>query len=80
MTPYAIISVVHRATFMRDPSKGFSHFLNEFSSKAYFLIFEVNYPRVPQQFHNYLHPQTENKIGDWFLYQEYTKIRVYESE
>ena len=25
----------------------------------------------------YLHLQTENKIGDWFLYQDYTIIRIY---
>lgn len=50
MIPYDIISIVHRATFLRDPSKGFSQFVNEFASMAYFFIFEVNYPRVPQQF------------------------------
>ena len=58
MTPYDIISIVHKASFPRDPSKGFSYFVNEFASRAYFLIFEVNYPRVPQHFQNYLHPQT----------------------
>ena len=25
----------------------------------------------------YLHPQTENQIGDWFLYQDYSVIRIY---
>ena len=28
----------------------------------------------------YLHPQTENQIGDWFLYQDYTVITIYGSE
>ena len=46
MTPYDIISIVHITSFLRDPSKGFSYFVNEFASRAYFLIFEVNYPRV----------------------------------
>ena len=80
MTPYDIISIVHRASFLRDPSKGFSYFVNEFASRVYFLIFEVNYPRVPQHFQLYLHPHTENWIGDWFMYQNYTVIRVYGSE
>ena len=80
MTPYDIISIVHRASFRRDPSKGCSYFVNEFSSKVYFLIFEVNYPRVPQHFQMYLHPRIENHIGDWFLYQDYTVIRIYGSE
>ena len=80
MTPYDIISIFYRAIFLRDPSKGFSQFVNDFASRAYFFIFEVNYPRVPQQFQNYLHPQTKNQIGDQFLYQDYTIIRVYGSE
>ena len=67
----------HRASFLRDPSKGFSQFSNEFASHIYFFIYEANYPRVPQQFQNYLHPQTENQIGDWFLYLDYALIRVY---
>ena len=57
MTSYDIISIVHRASFLRDPSKGSSYFVNEFSSRVYFLIFEVNYPRFTQQF----------QIGDWRL-------------
>ena len=77
MTQYDIISIVHRASFLRDPSKGFSYFVNEFASRVYFLIFEVNYPRVPQHFQLYLHPHTENQIGDWFLYHDYTIVRVY---
>lgn len=64
MTPYDIISIVHRASFLRDPSKGFSFFVNEFASRIYFLIFEVNYPRVPQHFQMYLYPQTKNQIRD----------------
>jgi hypothetical protein len=77
MTPYDIIFIVHGDSFLRDPSKGFSYFVNEFVSKVYFLIFEVNYIRVPQHFQMYLHPETENHIGHWFLYQDYTVIRIY---
>ena len=50
ITPYGIVSIVHRSAFLRDPSKGFSQFSNEFASRVYFFIFEANYPRVPQQF------------------------------
>ena len=55
ITPYDIVSISHRDAFLRDPSKGFSHFSNEFASRFYFFIYEANYPRVPQQFHKYLH-------------------------
>ena len=80
LTPYEVVSIVHRASFLRDPSKGFSYFVNEFASRVYFLFFEVNYPRVPQHFQVYLHPQAENQIGHWFLYHDYIVIRVYGCE
>ena len=58
INPYDIVSIIHRATFLRDPSQDFSQFSNEFASHVYFFIYEANYPRVPPQFQNYLHPQT----------------------
>ena len=67
ITPYDIISIIHRVAFLRDPSQGFSQFANEFASHVYFFIYEANYPRVPHQFQNDVHPQT-NQIVDWFLY------------
>ena len=42
ITPYDIVSNVHRDDFLRDPSKGFSKFV----SHVYFFIYEANYPRV----------------------------------
>ena len=56
LTPYDIISIIHRDSFLRDPAQGFSQFLNDFSSHVYYFIYESNYPKVPQQFQNYLHP------------------------
>ena len=61
------LSQLFRVSFLRDRSKGFSQFFNEFASMVYFFIFDANYPRVPQQFQNYLHPKMENQIGDWFF-------------
>lgn len=58
LTPYDVISIIHRAFFLRDLTQGFSQFVNEFSSHVYCFIYEANYPRVPQQFQNYRHPQT----------------------
>lgn len=58
LTPYDVILVIRRASFLRDPTRCFSQFVKEFSSHVYYFIYEANYPRVPQQFQNYLHPQT----------------------
>ena len=50
LTPYEVVSIVHIASFLRDPSKGFFYFVNEFASRVYFFIFDVNYPRGSSTF------------------------------
>lgn len=47
LTPYDVISITHRSSFLRDPTQGLSQFVNEFSSRVYYFIYEANYPRVP---------------------------------
>ena len=80
LTPYEVIFIIHRYSFLRDPSQGFSNFVNEFASRVYYFIYEANYPRVPQQFQNYLYPPTKDQIGDLLLFPKYTVLRVYGSE
>ena len=36
LTPYDVISVIHRASLLRDPTHGFSQFVNEFASRVYY--------------------------------------------
>ena len=50
LTPYDVISIIHRSSNLRDQAHGFSKFVNKFTYRVYFLIYEANYPRVPQQF------------------------------
>ena len=38
LTPYDVISIIHRASFFRDPTQGFSPFVNEFASHVYYFI------------------------------------------
>ena len=68
ITPYDVISIIHRSPFLRDQAQGFSKFVNEFDSQVYLLIYESNYPRISQQLQNCLHPSSEDHIGDWFLF------------
>ena len=51
-TPYDVISVIHRSSFLRNQIQCFSEFVNEFSSQVYLLIYEANYPRISQQLQN----------------------------
>ena len=45
-------------------------------SKIYTLIFDQELPRVIEMMRSHLQTGFE-VIGDWFLYDEYTKIRLY---
>ena len=79
-TPYDVISIIHRSSFLRNQTQGFSKFINEFASQVYLLIYESNFPRISQELQNCLHPPTEDCIGDWFLFKDYNVIGVYSSE
>ena len=76
-TPYQITSVVHRSPFMRDVAKNFSCFVNTFAAKVCTLLFKTAWPRVTLELQECLHPPTKDWIGDWFLFENYTVIRVY---
>ena len=68
LTPYDVISTIHRPPFLRDQAQGFCQFINEFASQVYILIYEATYPKISQQLQNYLHPPSKVHIWDWFLF------------
>ena len=76
-TPYQITSVVHINPFMRNVAENFSCFVNTFAAKVCTLLFETTCPRVTLELQECLHPPIEDWIGDWFLFENYTVIRVY---
>ena len=75
-TPYQITFVVHISPFIRNVAENFSCFVNTFAAKIYTLLFETACPRVTLELEECLHPPTEDWIGDWFLFEDYTIIRV----
>ena len=52
-------------------------FVEKFISQVYRLILEEELPRICQELQENLHPVTEQQVGDWILYREYTVIRIY---
>ena len=64
LTPYDVVCIIHRASFLRNPPTGFSKFINEFTSQVYLLIYEQKLPRISQELQDCLHPTTEPHIGD----------------
>ena len=76
-TPYEIISVIHRSSFIKNQAYKFSRFVNSFASQVYLFLFETLCPRVSQELQECLHPPIEDYVGDWFLFEDYTIIIVY---
>lgn len=65
-TPYEIISVIHRSSFIKNEAQNFSKFVNSFTCQVYLLLFETPYPRVSQELQECLHPPIEDYVGDGF--------------
>ena len=72
-TPYDIIYVIHRASFLRNQPTSFFKFVNEFMYEIYAMIHEQRIPRVSSESQTYLHPTVESDIGDWF----YTRATLF---
>ena len=59
---------------------GYSNFLNEFMTIAYTIIHNNPLPRIFPEQRNWLQFSEEESIGDWYLFDDYTEIRVYGAE
>jgi hypothetical protein len=53
----------------------FQDFIDQFMSMAYALFHEEIPSRFSPEFEALLHFSSDTKVGDWFLFQDYTKIR-----
>jgi hypothetical protein len=52
-------------------------FINKIMSTIYRMIFNNGFPRVSEEIKNKLKFNSNDMIGDWFLYRYYTIIKVY---
>ena len=55
----------------------YTKFMNFLMSKVYTAIFSKKLPRVIPEMRTILQPSTEKRIGDWFLFENGTVIRLY---
>lgn len=79
-TPYDIVSIIHKTSFLRNQPTGFSNFVNKFISEFYTLIYEENIPRITSELQECLHPSAQIDIGVWFVYKDYTILIIYGAE
>ena len=60
--------------------KGYAKFINEFMSIAYAITHDNPPPRIFLEQKDWLQFDEEDCIGDWYLFDDYTEIRVYGAE
>ena len=53
-------------------------FVNTIMTEIYKLLFDDVLPRVLEEMKLMLQSSLEDRIGDWFLYKDFTVLRVYE--
>ena len=53
------------------------YFINTIMAKMYKLLFDDVLPRVLEEMKLMLESSSEDRIGDWFLYKDFTILRVY---
>ena len=60
----------------RNSTMTFINFTNKIMASIYKLIFGTALPRITKEMKAYLQNSNE-PVGDWFLYKEYTVLRIY---
>ena len=52
-------------------------FANSIMSEMYKFLFDEVFPRLLEEMKSMMQSSPEDKIGDWFLYKDFTVLRVY---
>ena len=52
-------------------------FANSIMSEMYKMLFDEDLPRVLDEMKCLMQSSPEDQVGDWFLYRDYTVLRIY---
>ena len=52
-------------------------FANSIMSKMYKMLFDEDLPRVLDEMKCLMQSSPKDRVGDWFLYKDYTVLRIY---
>jgi hypothetical protein len=61
----------------KHQNKGFNIFVNKFMSAFYSLLHNTPPPRMFPKFKKILQMRKDTRLGDWYLVEDHTIIRVY---
>lgn len=75
-------SMIHWTSLVRNNTNEFtfSDYIDNFLYRVSFLLNSDAKLRIGPEIKRILHLSEQTKIGDWYLYQDYTNIRVYGCE
>lgn len=75
-------SVIHWTSLVRNNSEEYSYtdFIDKLLYISLCLLRSDVIPRIYPDIRKFLHLSEQAKVGDWYLYQNYTEIRVYGSK
>jgi len=76
------LPVIEWLPIVRKPpdNKRFRMYVNTFAKLVHCLIYGSILPRIPPSIRNVLQLSPDMRMGDWFLHQFYTVIKVYDFE
>ena len=52
-------------------------FANSIMSEIYKMLFDEVLPRVLEEMKSMMKSSPEDRVGDWFLYKDFTVLRIY---
>ena len=52
-------------------------FANSIMSEIYKMLFDEVLPRVLEEMKSMMQSSPEDRVGDWFLYKDFTVLRIY---
>jgi len=64
----------------KEHNKAFSHYLSSFMYVAFIILNDQIIPRNFPELNEHLQLNMEIRVGKWFLFEDYTKIKLYGAE
>ena len=61
----------------QNENQGMFQLLNQIRSRLFVLLFGTQFPMISKELKNKLQLSPQKKLGDWFLFEDHTIIRVY---
>ena len=75
-------SIIHWTPLIRKKAQnaGLSKFINQFISLAFEIIHYKTPSIISQEYKRFLQLSPNKMVGDWYFFEDHTKIKIYSSK